>query len=71
MFDTPPKADMFSISADFKHQLALKMARFAYSVRFGSICELIADDRGRPNCADFEKAQHSLEMCAIANDIGT
>jgi hypothetical protein len=47
------------------------MARFAYPVRFGGVCELIPDDRGWPNCADFEKAQHSLEVSAIANDIGT
>ena len=46
------------------------MARFADPVRLGGVGELVADDRGRPDRAGIKKLQHSLEMSAIANDIG-
>jgi hypothetical protein len=55
---------------DFKHKFALQMARFADPVCLGGVGELVADDRGRPDRTGINKRQHSLEMGAIANDIG-
>jgi hypothetical protein len=45
------------------------MAPFADPVRLGGIGELVADDRWRPNRTGITKRQHSLKMCAIANNV--
>jgi hypothetical protein len=46
------------------------MARFADPMRLGSISKPVPNDRGRPNRTGIKKRQHSLEMSAIANDVG-
>ena len=65
-----PWTATIAVSTDFKHQLALKMTRFAYPMRVGGVCELIADESGWTNGTRIDKIQHSFEMSAIANDIG-
>jgi hypothetical protein len=46
------------------------MACFADPVSLGDVGELVADDCRRPNRTGIKKRQHSLEMSAIANDVG-
>src|ERR1019366_93200 len=58
-------------SANFQYQLALEMARFTRPVRLRRLGELVADDRGRPHRAGFQQRQQSLEMSAVAFDVGT
>jgi hypothetical protein len=47
------------------------MTRFADPVRLAGIGKLVPGDRGRPNGTRFKKSYYSLEMSAIANDVGT
>jgi len=47
------------------------MTRFADAVRFAGIGKLVPGDRGRANGTRINKSQYSLEMSAIANDVGT
>jgi len=51
-----------------QHADAVRAFRTACSR--GSVGELVPDDRGRPDRTGIEKRQHSLQMRAIANNVG-